>query len=341
MNVVKIKTSKPYDVVVCDSFVGLNEEIAEITGDGVAFIVYDNNTKKLFSEEISEELCDLPTIPLTVKEGEKCKTFAEYKRLTGLLAKYGADRTDVLISVGGGAVSDLVGFVAATYKRGIKHVIVPTTILSGVDASIGGKTAIDMPEGKNLVGAFYSPSLVFTNVSAFDTLGEKQVESGYGEIIKYAFIDKRVNKEVIARGDSEEIVSLCAEIKGEIVEKDEFEKGGREILNLGHTIGHALEAERGFSLSHGLCVAFGIDRIIDISADFYGFGEEKRREMKDLLRSFPFDFDVGEIDYKSLRNRILSDKKIEGDYIKFVLIKDIGDVRVERLPLTAVWKYVR
>lgn len=99
MNVVKIKTSKPYDVVVCDSFVGLNEEIAEITGDGIAFIVYDNNTKKLFSEEISEELCDLPTIPLTVKEGEKCKTFAEYKRLTGLLAKYGADRTDVLISV--------------------------------------------------------------------------------------------------------------------------------------------------------------------------------------------------------------------------------------------------
>ena len=89
MNVVKIKTSKPYDVVVCDSFVGLNEEIAEITGDGIAFIVYDNNTKKLFSEEISEELCDLPTIPLTVKEGEKCKTFAEYKRLTGLLAKYG------------------------------------------------------------------------------------------------------------------------------------------------------------------------------------------------------------------------------------------------------------
>lgn len=341
MNFLKVKTSRPYEVVVCDSFAGLNEEIAEITGDGVAFIVYDKNTKKLFSKEISEELCDLPTISLTVKVGEECKTFAEYKRLIGLLAKYGADRTDVLVSVGGGAVSDLVGFVAATFKRGIKHAIVPTTILSGVDASIGGKTAIDLPEGKNLVGAFYSPSLVFTNVSAFDTQGEKQVESGYGEIVKYAFIDKRINKEIIARGDMEETVSLCARIKSEIVEKDEFEKGGREILNLGHTIGHALETERGFSLSHGLCVAFGIDKIIDISADFYGLNEEKKREMKDLLHSFPFDFDVGEIDYKSLRNRILSDKKIEGDYIKFVLIKDIGDVRVERLPLTAVWKYVR
>ena len=135
MNAVRIKTSKPYEVVICDSFAGLNEEIAEILGEGVAFIVYDKNTKKLFSKEISEELCDLPTIPLTVKAGEESKTFSEYKRLIGLLAKYGADRTDVLISVGGGAVSDLVGFVAATYKRGIKHVIVPTTILSGVDAA--------------------------------------------------------------------------------------------------------------------------------------------------------------------------------------------------------------
>ena len=172
---------------------------------------------------------------------------------------------------------------------------------------------------------------------------EREVESGMGEAVKYAFLDKSFSAEDLT-GDIENLVFKCVEIKNKIVQKDEFEKrplSGRKLLNLGHTVGHALEAEKNYELSHGLCVAYGIKRIIDLSADFYGFGEEKRREMKDLLRSFPFDFDVGEIDYKSLRNRILSDKKIEGDYIKFVLIKDIGDVRVERLPLTAVWKYVR
>ncbi len=342
MKEVRINSSRPYDVIISDNAAGFAEEIAELVGDGSIFFVCDENTKKI-SKDVGDELCEFPIQVITVKNGEECKTFAEYKRLTTKLARLGADRTDVLVSFGGGALSDLVGFVAATYMRGIKHVAIPTTILSAVDASVGGKTAINLPEGKNLVGAFYSPSLALVDYSAFETLPQREVESGFGEIVKYAFLDKRVAAEDIRNGITEDLIALCVEIKKDAVEKDEFEQGGREILNLGHTIGHALEAQSGFSLSHGLCVAFGIDKIIDISADFYGLSEQKVKEMKSLLNSYPFNFDFGfEVDYRDLKSRILFDKKIvAGDKIKLVLIKDIGDVRIEVITIAELWSMLK
>ena len=337
-----IKTHKPYKYITCDSFAGLAEELFAVVKSDRLFVVYDKNTKKLFAEELREELCDFSVCEIVVPEGEKSKNFGCYKRLAEKLAENGADRTSALLAVGGGAVSDLVGFVAATFMRGITYCVCPTTILSAIDASVGGKTAVDLSFGKNLVGAFYSPSLVYVNVSCFDFLPAREVESGMGEAVKYAFIDKRVSAEDIA-GDMENLVMKCVEIKNEIVKKDEFEtkpRGGRTVLNLGHTIGHALEASSGYSLSHGLCVAYGIKRIIDLSADFYGLSNEKIEEMNALLNVYPFDFSFA-ADMRDVKSRMLFDKKVTGSDVMLVLLKGVGEPVVEKAPISKVWKLLK
>lgn len=337
-----IKTHKPYKYITCDSFAGLAEELFAVVKSDRLFVVYDKNTKKLFAKELREELCDFSVCEIVVPEGEKCKNLGCYKRLAEKLAENGADRTSALLAVGGGAVSDLVGFVAATFMRGITYCVCPTTILSAIDASVGGKTAVDLSFGKNLVGAFYSPSLVYANVSCLDFLPAREVESGMGEAVKYAFIDKRVSAEDIA-GDMENLVMKCVEIKNEIVKKDEFEtkpRGGRTVLNLGHTIGHALEASSGYSLSHGLCVAYGIKRIIDLSADFYGLSNEKIKEMNALLNVYPFDFSFA-ADMRDVKSRMLFDKKVTGSDVMLVLLKGVGEPAVEKVPISKVWKLLK
>lgn len=337
-----IRTHKPYKYITCDSFAGLAEELFAVVKSDRLFVVYDKNTKKLFAKELREELCDFSVCEIVVPEGEKCKNFGYYKRLAEKLAENGADRTSALLAVGGGAVSDLVGFVAATFMRGITYCVCPTTILSAIDASVGGKTAVDLSFGKNLVGAFYSPALVYANVSCFDFLPAREVESGMGEAVKYAFIDKRVSAEDIA-GDMENLVMKCVEIKNEIVKKDEFEtkpRGGRTVLNLGHTIGHALEASSGYSLSHGLCVAYGIKRIIDLSADFYGLSNEKIEEMNALLNVYPFDFSFA-ADMRDVKSRMLFDKKVTGSDVMLVLLKGVGEPAVEKAPISKVWKFLK
>ena len=248
----------------------------------------------------------------------------------------------MIIAVGGGAVSDLTGFVAATFMRGIKFAIVSTTILSAVDASIGGKTAINTGLGKNLAGAFHSPALVYVNTDCFDSLPPREKESGAGEIVKYAFLDKSFNLSAL-KDDTEELVYRCADIKRAVVEKDEFElkkRSGRKLLNLGHTIGHALEASKGFTLSHGLCVAYGIMKIIDLSADFYSLSPEVVSKMKGLLNAYAFNFDSG-VDMRDVKSRILFDKKVSGDKISMILLKDIGEPKVENIRISDMWRILK
>ena len=342
MKELTIKTKQPYKYVVESSFAGLNEEILSVYGGGRLFVVYDKNTKKLFAKEIRDELCDFELSEIVVPAGEECKSFNVYKKLIDELALRGADRNDMIIAVGGGAVSDLTGFVAATFMRGIKFAIVSTTILSAVDASIGGKTAINTGLGKNLAGAFHSPALVYVNVDCFDSLPPREKESGVGEIVKYAFLDKSFNLSAL-KDDTEELVYRCADIKRAVVEKDEFElkkRSGRKLLNLGHTIGHALEASKGFALSHGLCVAYGIMKIIDLSADFYSLSPEVVSKMKGLLNAYAFNFDFA-VDMRDVKSRILFDKKVSGDKISMILLKDIGELKVENIRISDMWRILK
>ena len=342
MREIVIKTKKPYRYVLSDTFAGLSEELSGVVKNDRLFIVYDKNTKKLFAKEIRDELCDFSICEITVPEGEKCKKFSVYKKLIEKLTLGGADRTSAILAVGGGAVSDLAGFAAASFMRGIPYMICPTTILSAIDASVGGKTGVDTPYGKNLVGAFYPPRLVYVNSACFGSLPQREIESGMGEAVKYAFLDKSVSAEDI-RGDIENLVIKCVEIKNKIVEKDEFEKrplSGRKLLNLGHTIGHALEAQKNYELSHGLCVAYGIKRIIDLSADFYGLDSQTVDEMKSLLEVYPFDFSF-DADLRDVKSRMFFDKKADGDKISMILLKGVGVAKIEKVPLAKIWKIIK
>ncbi len=330
MKRITVPASKEYEVVIESDFNNLKSEIEKVySGEKIA-VITDSNTSSLFYKTVENRLIGYRLYEITVPYGEKSKNAENYIKILSRLAELEFTRKDCVLSLGGGVVGDLSGFVASTYMRGITYIQCPTTLLACVDSSVGGKTAIDLPQGKNLVGTFYQPSLVYINTSALDSLPKCEIDCGMGEIVKYAFISKEITASDINCGASEDLIKKCVGIKADVVGKDEFDKGVRAILNLGHTIGHAIENLSGYTLSHGLCVAKGIGVIIDLSADFYHLSEEKVNEMKSLLGAMNFDLSIpftkGEIGKK-----LFLDKKAERDGINFVLIKDIGDVRVEKL----------
>ncbi|MBO4262676.1 MAG: 3-dehydroquinate synthase [Clostridia bacterium] len=326
---ISVNASKNYEVVVEKSFSRLGEEVKKVFYGGKIAVVDDENTSALFFAEVAARLKAYSVFEFTVAAGEKSKTPENYFRILGALARAGFTRGDCVLALGGGVVGDLAGFVASTYMRGINYIQVPTTLLAAVDSSVGGKTAVDLPEGKNLVGTFYQPSLVYVNVACEDTLPETEKTNGLGEIVKYVFLSSEITKEKIF-GDREELVAACIGIKAEFVAADEFDNGRRALLNLGHTVGHAIENLSGYTLPHGLCVAKGINAIIDVSADFYGISDEKRKRMKDLIASFGFDLSIG-FSKEDITKKILLDKKSDGKNVNFILIKDAGDCRVEKL----------
>ncbi len=296
-------------------------------------------------------LCSAP--PILFDDREAAKNLATVERLCRALARAGADRRSVIIAVGGGVVGDVAGFVAATYLRGVKLVHVPTTLVAQVDSAIGGKTGVNLPKGKNLVGAFYQPDLVIADQRLLGTLPAREFRSGLYEIIKYAAIgDAKLfraleeNLDRIFARDSEilgDVIPRCVAMKARITAMDERESGPREILNFGHTYGHAIETlskYRGFL--HGEAVGWGM-----IAAVFLGLASghlllpDGARIIRLIRRVGPLP-KLPKASGKDLLVRMRGDKKSRGGKIRFLLVRGIG--RVERgveLPddlVTAVWK---
>lgn len=332
MKTLSVKALKrEYEIIIEKDFSSLGKKIVELF-HGKLLVVYDQNTHPLFSSEIKAQLSKLELLEVVLPFGEETKNLQNYAMLLSFLAENNFTRGDGILAVGGGVIGDLCGFVASTYMRGITYLACPTTLLSCVDSSIGGKTAVNLPEGKNLVGAFYAPSLVYISTSALKTLPQREIECGFGEIVKYAFLDSGVTAEDISKGDIEELILKCLIVKRKYVENDEFDKGERAKLNLGHTIGHAIESLCHYNFSHGLCVAKGIDKIIDISCKYYGYNDEKKNEFKALLNSVEFDL---AIDYSTaeLLSKIKIDKKAESGAVSLILIKDIAKTEVVKMPL--------
>lgn len=332
MKVLSVKAhSREYEIVIEKDFSHLGEKVKGVF-HGKLLAVYDQNTHPLFADEIKKELSHVELLEFILPAGEETKSIQNYAKLLSFLAENGFTRKDGILAVGGGVIGDLCGFVASTYMRGIAYLACPTTLLSCVDSSVGGKTAVNLAEGKNLVGAFYAPSLVYVSLSSLSTLPQREVECGFGEIVKYAFLDREVSEGDIKRGITEEIILKCLNIKKRFVENDEFDKGERAKLNLGHTFGHAVESLSYYNYSHGLCVAKGIDKIIDISCKYYGYGEDKREQFKGLLSSVDFALSI---DYsrQELLDKIKIDKKAESGAVSLVLIKEIGNTEVVKMPL--------
>ncbi len=263
MRKITVNASKTYDIVIEKGAIDFIGDLTkDIISQGKVCVISDSNVAPLYMGRVKKSLSEqgIKVSEYIFPAGEKSKNAHTFIEILNFLAREGITRKDTLIALGGGVTGDLTGFCAATYMRGIKFIQIPTTLLAAVDSSVGGKTGIDLDCGKNLAGAFYQPSAVIFDSDTLKTLPEEYFSDGMAEVIKYAVIkDADLEKLIIAENsDIEEIVQKCVEIKRDVVNADEFESGIRQILNFGHTVGHAIESLSEYTLSHGRCVAMGM-----------------------------------------------------------------------------------
>ncbi len=262
MKTISIECGRPYSVIVGKGATGqLSGQIESMGGVRNILVVTDSVVSPLYLKRTIHQLDSLPcnVYSYELAAGEASKSIEEYVNVLNFLIEHNFGRGDLIIALGGGVVSDLSGFVASTYMRGIRYITIPTTLLSAVDASVGGKTAINMPGGKNLVGSFHHPSLVVCDVSYFSTLPDSIIRDGMAEVLKYSFICGDLDPDsVMPPYDYESMVEQCVRIKSKFVSSDEYDRGVREALNFGHTIGHGYEVLSGYETTHGSAVAMGM-----------------------------------------------------------------------------------
>jgi len=302
-------------------------------------IISDDRVATLYGERLQRSLgeaglsCELITFP----HGEASKHLQTVGTLASTLAERGFDRKDALIALGGGVTGDITGFLAAIYMRGIPFVQVPTSLLAQVDSSVGGKTGVDIPQGKNLIGSFYQPKAVFVDTEVLQTLPREEFLGGMAEVIKYgASIDADFfswlgeHRDSILALDPSFIIPMvrrCCEMKAEVVEKDEREGGLRRILNFGHTIGHAVEAASGYQLIHGYAVAIGMRAVADLAVRGGMAGSDVAEAIEKLLLAYGLPVSIPpEYEPEILRGYLQTDKKTVGGRVFFVLPEAIGRV---------------
>ena len=314
-----VSASKNYDITISDNLSALKNALKVLKGDKVA-VITDDNVNALYKTALDEFLTDKQVFKFVVRAGEDSKNAENYLGILNYLAENGFLRSDGIIALGGGVVGDLAAFAASTYMRGIKLFMIPTSLLSMVDSSVGGKTAINLKTGKNLCGTFYQPDGVYISLDFLKTLPAREVSSGYGEIIKYAFLGD-VTKEDIVKPVSENLIYKCLKIKRDIVESDEKESGARKLLNLGHTVGHAIERLSGFTLSHGDCVIKGLYSALKLSEKINGLTADKYNEAYDIISCKNHDLSCPFTE-NDIINLIKVDKKSGADSVDFVLVNN-------------------
>ncbi|MFP3983940.1 MAG: 3-dehydroquinate synthase [Desulfurivibrionaceae bacterium] len=329
----------------------INKGIIESTGKDLArrriasryIIIADNQVAPLYGKRLLDSLKEAGVKGdiLTFPSGEASKNLATIGDLTSRLAQSGADRKTCLIAMGGGVTGDITGFTASIYMRGIPFIQVPTSLLAQVDSSVGGKTGVDIPEGKNLVGTFNQPRLVYIDPDFLKTLPSQELMNGLAEIIKYSIIYDsdlfgflQENRSRILSLDPEvmaEVIARCCRIKAEVVAADEKESDLRRILNYGHTLGHAIEAASGYLLSHGMAVALGMIAINRIAVLKSLLNKKEAEEIKGLVEAFglpvklPPDFTPSTPEIKSY---LKTDKKAVAGRPVFILPRSIGRITI-------------
>ena len=332
-----------YHIKLTDSFQGLAEELKQLgyQADQKICIISDSNVAKLYAETVKNILTkSFPQIfCYEFQAGEASKNTDTVNGVYEFLIQNHFDRHDLMIALGGGVVGDLTGFTAATYLRGIDFIQVPTSLLSEVDSSIGGKTGVDFMQYKNMVGAFYQPKLVYMNLNVLKTLPKDQLISGFGEILKHGLIRNHDyflwmnehEKEILALDYNtlEEMVYQSCLIKRDVVERDPKEKGERALLNFGHTLGHAIEKLKDFTWLHGECVAAGCCLAAEISCIKGNISKEEVDDIKGVFEAFDMNGDISELSADDIVKTTKSDKKMVGDKIKFVLLRSVGDAYID------------
>lgn len=304
---------------------------------GKKVVVVSNHTlQPLFSEKINHALADFDVNWVTIEDGEKYKTLASYETIMSFLLANNYGRDVTLVALGGGVIGDITGFVAATYQRGVDFIQVPTTLLSQVDSSVGGKTAVNHPLGKNMIGAFYQPQAVVIDIDTMTSLPEREFAAGMAEVVKYGILGDfpffeylEQNQQDIKSKLPEQlsyIIKRCCQNKADIVAQDEKEAGLRALLNLGHTFGHAIEAEMGYGVwLHGEAVAAGMVQASELAATRDWLTQTDVQRVKDLLEYFDLPIaGPNNMNCDQYLVHMRKDKKVQADTIRFVLPKRLG-----------------
>ena len=334
-NTIHVEASRSYDILIGRNILPrIGEFIRPLVGECRIGLLTDSTVDTLYGEKIIEYLSDAGynVCKFVVPAGEASKCAENLLDFLNFLAECKLTRSDAVVAFGGGVVGDMAGLSAALFLRGVKYIQIPTTLLSAVDSSVGGKTAIDIPAGKNLVGAFYQPSLVCCDTALMDTLTPEIYRDGCAEVIKYGMIlDKELYSTLHTLPfDREAVVARCVEIKRDVVQQDEYDNGLRGLLNFGHTFGHAIEKLSNFGVSHGEAVAKGMVIAARI-APLCGLCDVAD-ELSALLVEYGFDISCN-YTASEVYEALLTDKKRRGGDITVVLPKAVGQCILHTMPV--------
>ena len=346
MKTINISASRDYDVIIGSGVLhSIGQHIKSLTRANKVCIVSDSNVFPHYGGAVRESLenAGLQVCQFVFPAGESSKNGQTYLDLLNFLAQNRITRSDCIIALGGGVVGDLTGFAAATFLRGIDYIQIPTSLLAMVDSSVGGKTAIDLPAGKNLCGAFYQPRLVLCDIDALNTLPEDVFRDGCAEVIKYGVLfDDKLFDHLVDKGirfDREDVIARCVELKRNVVAEDEFDTGLRMKLNFGHTIGHGIEAGSDFAVTHGKAVAIGMAIVARSSAKNSLCSDETAMQINNLLNDFGLPVKT-DIDAETLLSAALSDKKRSGGTVNLIIPRSIGQCDILPTPVDALKSFI-
>ena len=347
MKTVSVHASRSYEIRIGRGLLqGAGEQIRAVTDAKKVMLVSDDAVWPLYGGAVrrSLETAGLTVCSFVFPHGESSKCACTYLELLDALCAQQLTRKDAIAALGGGVAGDLAGFAASTYLRGIGFIQIPTTLLAMVDSSVGGKTAVDLDGGKNQAGAFWQPSLVVCDCDVLDTLPEREYRCGCAEVIKYGLLNNAPFfndlMETPAKEQYEHVISTCVEMKKQVVLSDEFDRGARQKLNLGHTIGHAVEQCSGFTLLHGECVAIGM-AVITRAAVKKGFcAQETLDAVEKILKLYGLP-DKTDYSADKLLDVALSDKKVANGNISLIVPEAVGKCSIRPVPAEALREWMQ
>ncbi len=338
---IKVGTSRTYEIHIEEGLLGrVAEECKAVLGSEKLLLLTDSNVKSLYGDVVCHSLtaAGYHVTEYVIPAGEESKNTEQYLKVVSTLAKEGFSRSDAIVALGGGVVGDLAGFCASSYLRGIPFVQIPTTLLACVDSSVGGKTAVNLPEGKNLLGAFYQPRLVLIDPLTLKTLKPAVYADGMAEVIKYGMIRDTELFDALEKHawTDTQIITRCVTIKSQVVAEDEFDNGCRLLLNYGHTIGHAIEKCSHFEISHGSAVAIGMAVMARAEAG----DEALSRRLDAALKSYHLPTACA-FSAEELYREAMADKKRRNQTLHIITVPVLGNGTIVTIPVEELKTYLR
>ena len=340
---IKVNTSNQYEVVIGGGIIfNVGQLIKQVMPACKIALITDDTVDNLYANTVQTSLLQsgFSVVKFVFPHGEQSKNINTYASILNFLAENQLTRIDAIVALGGGVVGDMAGFASATYLRGIKYVQIPTTLLAQIDSSVGGKTAIDLDLGKNLVGAFCQPVLVVCDTAVLKTLAKDIYLDGMGEVAKYAVLEQKIFNLLNTDYDINDLVYLCVDYKRQIVEADEFESGLRKLLNLGHTLAHGIEKLSNYTIPHGNAVAMGLDIILKSSLK-HGFIQNEVYDK--IIKVFEKCVPERTCPYtiEQICDASKSDKKRSGENITLITVHGVGDCVPIKIRVTDMAEYLR